>query len=648
LASFQRVVFGIAMRWRWLLAAAFCVCAIAFSVGLWFRGSQSVKRYEAKTALLFTPKKIAHIDAMGDRQLMTVLERPSLKRRVAERVQMDQAESMCLTVDMSIEQGRRQGNLFSLTAASKTYEGAVAKANAYADILIDEYVAFRSKDLDIWRVSLEDRRKGLVDKLADVEAEEAAFKVRSGALTPNEALIALNALISDQRRNDSALGVDAANEEIKKRKLETSVGTSGAAITANALAIRRRVAAIDAIDAELATLREKYTDINPRVSGKMQERSERVAELGEFLKSKGIAGLEIDKIDQVEKAAADLSECETRLEAIAEKRLALSREIADNEKRAAELATTVMDYERIVARREDLVASIRNSDEQLGGISYAIGSLMNDLRQIERAKGSSDSGPFGAKRAVMALGGAFAVSGALLFLVLLFELMFGMVRGGREIAAYDGIAFLGSLPKTGVLSEDEEREALGVVALKLMLAAKDKGCRTLFVCRLPGVVKHDAFAMAIDFTASMSGTRCFCLDVVTQDGFTPPDGAEEMIATVRSGSRGWFGVANRFAMAPTEIEMLKADMSTLGESFDIVFVRAEDGLRVGGTFFDQLLELSDATILMVGDGTTTRHAFAYARHHLGSSGEKTAGKPVFAIAVGSGVKQVRAEMEVLS
>ena len=648
LAAFQKVVFGIVMRWRWLFVVVFCLCAAALAAYLWFRGSQSVKRYEASTALLFTPKKIAHIDAMSDRQLMSVLERPSLKRRVSALVPMDQMESMCLTSDIRIEQGRRQGNLFTLTAASKTFEGAVAKANAYADILMEEYATFRAKDLDIWRQSLEDRRKGLAKELADIDGEDATFKARSGALTPNEALIVLNTLISDQRRNDSALGVDAANEEIKKRKLEGSVGENGSAILENAQAIRRRAAAISAIDAELVTLREKYTDINPRVSGKVQERAERVAELDQFLKSKNIAGLEIEKIDQVEKAATELSECVTRLEAIAEKRLALTREIADNEKRAAALATTVMDYERIISRRDDLIASIRGLDEQLSGIAYARGSLQNDLRQIERAKGSSDSGPFGAKRAIITLAGAFVISGGLLFVIVMLELMFGKVDGGREIAAYDGITFLGSLPKSGALPEEDEREALGVLAMKLMLTAKEKNCKKLFVCRLPGAGKSEAFALALDFTVSMAGMRCFFLDIVAQDGFTPPADAEEMIAVIRSGQHGWFAVANRFAMAPTEIQMLNADIAALCESFDAVVLRMDGEQRIGGAFFDQLLKISDGMILMVGDGTTTRRAFSYARRHLKASGKNATDVPVMAIAVGSREKKVRAEMEVLS
>ena len=116
-----------------------------------------------------------------------------------------------------------------------------------------------------------------------------------------------------------------------------------------------------------------------------------------------------------------------------------------------------------------------------------------------------------------------------------------------------------------------------------------------------------------------------------------------MIGVVRSGQHGWFPAANRFALAPTELQILKADIAALGETFDNVFIRIEGTVRVGGTFFDQLLGLCEAVLLMVGAGGTTRRAFAFARRHLEASG-----KPVMAIATGASAKRVRADMEVLS
>ena len=641
LIAFQKVVLGIALRWWWLFAVVFFALFALFSAFLWMRGSKSVKRFETSTRLLYSPKKVSRIDNLGDKQMMTILERPSLKRRVLDYVDMDVMESMCLTVDMKIEQSRRQSNLFTLTAASKTQKGAYAKVNAYADILIDEYVSYRSKDLETWKDSLEVRRKHLMDQISDIDAEEAAFKTTTGALSPKESLLALNALISDQRKNDSALGVEVANEELKKHKLEDIVGDVGATVLANAATIRKKAAAIASIDAELVQLREKYTDLNPKVAGKLQERDEKVLEFEDFLKSKGVEGVELEKIDQIEKAAGEFADCVTRLEVVEQKRAALAKEIADNEKRASELAKIVMDYERIEVRRADLTTAVRDVDDQLSGISYAIGALRNDLRQIERSNGADDNGPFGSKKAIFAFGGAFVVAGGMLFVIIVLELLFGKVRDGREISIYDGISYLGSIPKSGSMPEDEAREAMGVVSLKTLLAVKD--AKTIFACRLPGAEPNMMFAETMDFTATMSGASSFLLDIVAQPNFTPPEGAEEMIGVVRNGQRGWFPAVNRFALAPTELQMLKADIASLVESFDNIFIRIEGVVRVGGTFFDQLLELSDAVLLMVGAGSTPRSSFAFARRHL-----KSSGKLVMAIAAGASAKRVRKDMEVLT
>ena len=180
----------------------------------------------------------------------------------------------------------------------------------------------------------------------------------------------------------------------------------------------------------------------------------------------------------------------------------------------------------------------------------------------------------------------------------------------------------------------EAREAMGVVALKMLLASKD--AKTVFVCRLPGAEPSKAFAETVDFTATMSGASCCLFDIVSQDGFTPPEGAQEMIGSVRSGQHCQFPAANRYALAPTELEMLKADIASLGGDFDNVFMRIEDTVRVGGTF-------CDAVLLVVGDGATSRSDFAFARRHL-----RAAGKRVLAIVTGSGARRVRSDMEVLS
>lgn len=638
LLTLQKVVFVIVLKWAWLFALLFVVLFGVFAAYLTFRGAKSVGRFTATTQLLYNPRKVADIDTINDKQIMSILDRASLKRGIANKVEMPLAEKECLAFDITIKQEKRPTNLFTLTAASQSWKGAVKKVNAYAETLIDEYAAYRAKDLKAWGASIQDRKAKLLEELSEIEAAEAGLKAKTNVMAPQDALVAVNALISDQRKNASAIGVELANEELKKKRLEQIVGTAGIVITENAQAIRKRAETIAAIDKELAALREKYTDINPKVTGKLEEREQYVREMQEFLKSKGVEDMNLDDLDQLEKSAGELAECLTRMSALGERRRAVEQELSDNDKRASELAAMIPEYERLQTHRSDVSASIRELEEKLSNITYLSGALKNDLRQIEHAGGSSDKGPFGTKQFVLSLGAAGVCLFVAMLWVVALELVFGKVRGGREIEAYPAISFLGSLPIPGSLPEDEDREVMGVVALKMLLSAEKTP--VVLVCRLPGVEIREDFSHTVDSTALMSGVNSFLLDVVSSANFDPPKDAEQMIGVMRSGAHGWFPTTNRFAMAPTELQILQADLAELKNSYGNIFVRMEGGVRIGGTFFDQLLGLCDAVILHVGAGKTPRSVFGYVRRHVTKSG-----KAIMAMASGGDVKTVRMEME---
>ncbi len=638
IVAFQKVVLGIFLKWKWLLLLLFVLLGTAFVGHLYIRASTSVSRFESSTRLIFNPRKVPKIESLTEQQLLSILDRPSLKRRIAEHVEMTLAERECLSKDVLIEQERHPPNVFTLTVASQTENGAAQKANAYADILVEEYVSYRTTDLENRRTSIASRRKTLLDQLSAIEAEEKTLKTKTGIVSPQEALLNLNTLISDQRRNLSALGVDIANENVKRTRLEKEVGASGPTIIANAAAIRRRAEAIAAVDKEVATMREIYTDINPKIIGKLEDRNALVKELEGFLKSKGVAGLNVDGIDEIEKSAGELAECGTRLAVLGEKRRALEQETADNEKKAAELTAMIPEYERLAAHHADMELSVRALGEELSNIAYSESTLRNDLRQIERARSGDDKGSLGTKKIIIALGADLICFAGVLVVVIILEFMYGNIRGGKEIAAYDEIRFLGSIPTPGTLPDEEAREVMGVVALKLLHPDALKG--VMLVALLPGAAKNTGFTDVLDYTATISGKRLFSVNLVPSADFSPPADGEQMIGVVRKEARGWFPVQNRLALAPSELEMLQADIAELRNDFDAVFVFMDGGLRKGGSFFDQLLGICEASVLVVGDSQTPRSWFSYVRRHLGE-----AKKPMVAIATGAPARVIRAEME---
>ena len=144
---------------------------------------------------------------MDNKQLMSVLDRRSLKRKVGEAVPMSKSEQECLSMDMEVKQSRKPDNIFTLKAQSGSWKGAVRKVNAYADILLKEYVDYRTRDLELQREAIDRRKEKVRKQIAEIESEETLLKGKTGVAAPVEMLTAVNALLSDQRRNLSIMGV---------------------------------------------------------------------------------------------------------------------------------------------------------------------------------------------------------------------------------------------------------------------------------------------------------------------------------------------------------------------------------------------------------------------------------------------------------
>lgn len=634
----QKVAVVILQKWCRPLLAVFAGLFLVFAVCVIWRSTCSIHRFNATTRLLYNPRQVPRIQNMSDKQLLSVLDRESLKIAVAGKLPMEPDERSSIDEGLEVVQERRPSNLFTLTAYAPSWTGAVEKVNSYAQTLIDEYVNYRGRDLANWRSSLIQRKNGIQKQIADVESEEAIVKGHSGVASPVETLTTLNALMSDQRRNLSMLSVQIANEEVRRSKLETAVGPLWSPIVANAATIRRKSAALEALDGDIAKLRELYTDLNPKVKSKLDDRQALLADYAEFLKSKGIDGVTPEDIDRIEKTANDLVESSSRMEALVESQKSLEQEIKANEVKATTLVSVIPSVERLRVKRADLERMLREFDEQLDDITYLEASMANDLQQIERAGAAGDNSPFRIRNFVIAAGGAFVCTVSLTIWLLFVELFFGKVRCAKELAAFGDVEVLGSLPKDGALPADEERDVLGVVALNFCNSSAAKGVS--LVCRLPGAKPQPKFSNVLDWSLSMSGQRLFTLNVVPNAGFTPPADGKPMINAVRKGSVGWFPVANRLSLAPSELQMLQADLETLRREFDCVLVYMPEGERRGGSFVDQLIGASDRVVVVVGANATLRSSLAGVRRRI-----VAAGKPMAGLVTGATAETVRREID---
>lgn len=638
-AALAKVAGGIAAKWTWFFIIVFLVLFTGFAVYLIQRTAVSQWRYTAVTRLLYIPRQNAKVAPIGDRQLMRILDRASLKRRVGEGMMLPPGEKDSLTWDLEIVQEGRPSNLYTLTARSRSRAVAVRKVNTYADILREEYTSYRTQELESWGGSAGPRQEEIRTEINSIEAEEAMLAGQVGTPQPIEALTAVNGLLGDQRRSLVMLNVDLLAEEAKRDKFEEELGDAGTAILDRSGDIRKLSESLAAMDAEIAKLREVYTDLNPKVKGKLEDRAALAAQYQAILEEFGIPDAGPGRLEAAERAATGLMEAEARAIALREETRNLEESLAANEERAERLSSVAPQMARLRARREGLERNLRDLEEELEANGYQQATAQSDLQQIERAENAWDKNPLRIENFLLAAGGAAACTGALAVWVVALGLWMGRVRGASELAALGDMQVLGSLPGHWAMRKREAKEAMEVVAIHFLDSPEAKG--TVLVCRLKGAKPQPQFEETLEWSLSMAGMRLFLLMVVPpESGEIPQEGTETLLNTVRQGTKGWFPVVNRYSLAPTELQMLAADLARLREEFDCVFVMMHGGLRRGGNFTKQLLGVCDSALLTVGANRTRRSELSYIRRLV-----KEAGKPMLGLVTGARRRIIRKEME---
>lgn len=637
-----KVSLGIVLKWLWLFALLFAVLFAGLTWRVVQRAAQSPQRYSAETRLMYMPHGEGKVPGMGDKQLYRILERRSLKKKTGENegLPLPPGEKSRLATDLEIRQDARPSNVYTLKAMSGSREAAVRKVNAYADVLIAEYGERRMMEISRWGGAAEVRKAAMRTELGEVERELADIKTRVGTDAPVETLASLMSMLGEERRNLMLLDVEIATTEKVRKTLESGQDDeTTAAILAKGPELRKLRNGIEALDSEIAKLRQVYTDLNPRVLGKLEDRNELEKKYRAIVEECGGVDPGDGGMEAMARTQTSLLDATSRLDALHEQRGLLQDTLERNEVRARQLQAVAPQAAVLAARKLELERSLVDLEEQLGSLGDLQEGARKDLIQIERAADAAEQSPFRRENLLLAAVLAGLGTGGLALLTVLLGLYFGRIRGAGELAAHGDILVLGSLPRRWFLRRKLAQEAMGVVANHFVQAEVPTGI--VLVCRLRGAKPQPEFVSTLDWALSMAGRKPFILTMVPQEGGDiPQEDTESMLNTVRKGPRGWFPVVNRYSLASTELQMLKADLESLRQEFDCVFVSVHDGLRHGGDFTAQLLEVCETALLVVGANQTRRTELGYARRLA-----KEAGKPMLGLVTGVRAGIVRKELE---
>lgn len=612
----------IARRWLWAFLAALVVVSGALTALLARRAARSCERAVVTTKLQFYPKSAAKIPALDAKQVLQILTRAALVRSYIEEAGLVGVERLRAWIDLSVEQNRWDPRLFEITTKASTEARAVEKANAFADVCLKEYEAYRRAELEKWLTTIGARRQELTDQIAQVDGEEQRLARTNGLLSPEEDADRLRTTISDQKVRLSEAAVRVTNGALRAKRLKEELGAVSVKAFGRADELKALQEDVLRAEKEVARLRTLYTDKNPRLAVVLKAQADSRAKLDAFLRENEMPAMTSVELERLTAVYEKLKDTEIEYEVQKSGKEALEKEIAANERQLTTLVRLLPQFEGFRRRRETLQATIQGLEETISDIRYLQASVSGDLAQVERATGGKVASPLSRKNVALGLAGGLFAAGGLLALLVLADFAFGRVRSPREVACYLGVRLLGAVvPKDRCPKGVEHKDLIDRICFRL---EKEAGTRAVvFFGLLPGCRFVDELAEAMHWNLTMSGRHSVLVEIVEARTFREPEGAEALSTLYVKGAKAWFAVASLKALSPSETRLLAEDVAILRRRFDVVALRCARPIA-SDIFLRQALELAEACVFHVGARRTPRRLL----RRLVACGEQAGKEPL--------------------
>lgn len=626
--TLRRLACAVLLRRLW---APLLVGVLAFAAlcGVLYRRALAADRFEARAVFLFHPRATEHIKALEAKEVFQILFRRTLKDGLAERLMGEGASDAFRRRLYRTVEFRPEGsdpNIFNALVRAPTAQAAIERANAFAEVCLKAYAAYREADLGRWTETTEARRRELLARLDALAKEEEALDRGARVARPRQELARLDEALDRQKTALAEARVRLAKETAQLRRLEADWAEIPAAVVAHAGALRRRLAARDALDAEIAAAEGVYTERNPRLLVLRERRAALLAQDAAFCASNGVEGVARATIEKVDARAEALKQATARAEAARETCAALEAEIAGNARAVARLQEVLPGYARIDRRRELLQRALAEVEDIVSDIRYLRASVKDDLALVEPVASAEETAPLTRKKQMLAFMGACVAAGFAAVLLVLLDLLLGRVRDAAELALHPELNVLGSLPPETApfASREEEKRILDGFSYRFTSAMAS--ARTIVVGRLPGASYSRRLHDSFDWNCAMAGRRLLRVEIVSARGFAAPDGAETLGGLALKGASAFFPVQDDTRLSPGEVELLKSDVKALGARFDLFVFGRRRPLARHSIYFEQMAKLCDCALLFVGAGATPRAAL---RAPLAL--RRRVGKPFFAV-----------------
>ena len=265
------------------------------------------------------------------------------------------------------------------------------------------------------------------------------------------------------------------------------------------------------------------------------------------------------------------------------------------------------EFERLTRQEHTQEASLEKLKNSITELHTRQSQVKQSIRIGERVESAHKLNPLGVKRVAFCIIAAVLLTTLLATLIVLRDFFFGVVSSEKDIKFLSHLQYLGSLPTRAGLFESKNQEQIAFSAIYNALQNSGREHHIMLASALPGGKIIPEFFDAFERNYTMNGKRTLTIDMVLAENFdydTP--GEDDTGIVVHSGGKGVLPVISKKFLSPSELELLKNDLTTLRKSFDLIFIKHSASMRRDRMFVEQIIPLCDGALIAVGLNKTSR------------------------------------------
>ena len=571
----------------------------------WYR---SPRRYEAQVMIHYSTPDRDKTKTMDPKLVLEILKRKDTTRNFFKKIGSIPGRwkpHMCPIQIEPLEKNRVMDR-FKIVVTAPEEKTAVTIATAFAKHCVETYTRENTVLLEKQLVELKKQKSKVLEEIARIENEKKLLCEGKNILDPQGELNRLQRNIHDATRE-----INKELPELQAKQNEYNAAAAemkkyNPALIENESELREKLAARKKLDDEIEKYESEYLDTNPKMINLRERRAVMEAQFQKFLKERNIRESDLALIDQAVKHHAEFVKISNELKVREEKVRTFQNVIRTDEEKMAYIRQIMPQINKLNELQRTQRESLTKLNASVSDIENKLPLVKDNMRIGDRGS-STKLKPFTGNKFVLSVIGALVLTLVLGGLVVMFDFIFGVVSGEKELVLMGELQYLGALPTRETLFDSTAQEQIVFNSIYHAFMHWGSEHHVVLVSTLPGgKIMPELFEHFENFQ-TMNGKRMLTIDVVLAENFNYDTPCEYDTGIIYcAGSKGHLPVISKKFLSPSECELLRNDLLLLRNTYDLIFIKHSASMRRDRMFVEQIVPLCDSMLISVGYRRTSR------------------------------------------